>query len=409
MLSVGEAQANILAAFGPLAPVAVSLRDALGLTLAEDVIAGRDLPPFANSAMDGYAIRSADTLSTRDAEPIELRVSGQAAAGYPADATVDSGCAVRIMTGAPVPDGADAVVRFEDTEEIAGAGGVHRIVLCRAVPAGENIRPGGEDARQGEPVLSAGAQIRPAEIALLAAIGRAAVSVHRRPRVGVLVTGDEVVEPGEPLGPGQIWNSNGAMIEAQVRQCGGEPVSLGVAKDTTDAVHAKLAAVENLDLLITTGGVSVGDFDVVKDVLRAEGSVAIWNIRIKPGKPLAFGWLGSTPLIGLPGNPVAASVAFTQFARAAILTMLGRTDVAIPEIHARVLDRIENRGGRRQYVRVRVEASPDGYVARLAGEQGSAMLTSLAHSNGLLVVPENCPVAEPGMTMTVQMPDWDLG
>lgn len=409
MLSVDEAQSNILAAFGPLPPVEVPLRAALDLTLAEDVILGCDLPPFANSAMDGYAVRAEDTALANVSAPTELCVSGQAAAGHRPDAPVEFGCAVRIMTGAPIPEGADAVVRFEDIEEIAGVEGIDRIVLRRAVPPGENIRHAGEDARQGQTVLSAGARIRPAEIALMAAIGRAAVPIHRRPRVGVLVTGDEVIEPGELPQAGQIWNSNGPMIEAQIRQCGGEPVALGVAKDTTDAVQAKLAALEQLDLLVTTGGVSVGDFDVVKDVLRSEGRVDLWNIRIKPGKPLAFGMLGDTPLIGLPGNPVAASIAFTQFARPAILTMLGRTDVAIPEIQARVLDRIENRGGRRQYVRVRVDASPDGYVAHLAGGQGSAMLTSLARSNGLLVVPESCPVVEPGTTMTVQMTDWDLG
>ena len=409
MLSVDEAQSKILDAFEPLSPMEVPLRAALGLTLTQDIIADRDLPPFANSAMDGYAIRSADTSAREQSVPTELRVSGQAAAGYQPDSTVEPGCAIRIMTGAPVPDGADAVVRFEDAVEVAGVAGVDRIVLRRTVPMGENIRPAGEDARQEQTVLHAGARIRPFEIALMAAIGRAAVSVHRRPRVGVLVTGDEVVEPGELLGAGQIWNSNGPMIEAQVRQCGGEPVALGIAKDTTDEVHAKLTCLEDLDLLITTGGVSVGDFDVVKDVLHAEGRVGLWNIRIKPGKPLAFGWIGDTPLIGLPGNPVAAAIAFTQFARPAILTMLGRTDVAIPQIQARVLDRIENRGGRKQYVRVRVDASPDGYVAHLAGGQGSAMLTSLARSNGLLVVPESCAIAEPGMRMTVQMPDWDLG
>jgi molybdopterin molybdotransferase len=335
-----------------------------------------------------------------------LKVSGQATAGHEPEGALEPGCAVRIMTGAPVPEGADAVVRFEETGEQGEAGWIG---VPRSIRPYENIRPAGEDARQGEIVLTAGTRIRPAEIGLLAAVGRTHVTVHRRPKVAVLVTGDEVVGVGATLEPGQIWNSNGPMIVAQVRQCGGEPIVLGVARDTTDSVRERLSEVVDADLLITTGGVSVGDFDVVKDVLQAEGRTELWQVRIKPGRPLAFGWIGDTPLIGLPGNPVAAYVAFAQFARPAILTMLGRRDVSMPTVRVRLLDRIENRGDREQYARVRVEGTPDGYVARIAGGQGSGMLTSLARSNGLLVIPETCDVAEPGMSFTVQMPDWDRG
>jgi molybdopterin molybdotransferase len=235
------------------------------------------------------------------------------------------------------------------------------------------------------------------------------VTVHRRPRIGVLVTGDELVSSGEPLAPGRIWNSNGPMVAAQVRQSGGEPVGLGVANDTAAAMRARLAGIDGLDLLVTTGGVSVGDFDIVKDVLRAEGRIELWSLRIKPGKPLAFGRVGETPVIGLPGNPVAAAVAFWQFVRPVIRTMLGRRDVHLPEIEAVLLDRVENRGRRRQYVRVRLERDGDGYTARVAGGQGSAMLISLSRADGLLVVPEHCAVATPGTLMTVQLPDRDEG
>ncbi|HEV2108479.1 MAG TPA: gephyrin-like molybdotransferase Glp, partial [Thermomicrobiales bacterium] len=283
------------------------------------------------------------------------------------------------------------------------------IGISQPVQQGKNIRLAGEDTRAGDRILSAGTRLRPAEIGLLAAAGRSHVLVHRRPRVAVLVTGDEVVAPGEPLQPGQIWNSNGAMVASQIRQCGGEPAHLGIARDTVDAVRAKLGQTAGVDLLVTTGGVSVGDYDIVKDVLQSEGRIDLWQIRLKPGKPLAFGWVGDTPLIGLPGNPVAAAVAFAQFVRPAILTMLGRRDITMPTVQARLLDRVENRGGRQHYVRVRIDPAPDGYVARLAGEQGSGMLTSLARANGLLVVPETCPLAEPGMVFPVQMPDWDLG
>lgn len=223
------------------------------------------------------------------------------------------------------------------------------------------------------------------------------------------MTGDEIVSPGESLQEGQIWNSNGPMIASQVRQCGGEPVVLGVASDLTESIRERVALAGDLDLLVTTGGVSVGDFDIVKDVLRAEGDVELWRLRIRPGKPLAFGRLGSTVVLGLPGNPVAAAIAFWQFGRAAILTMLGQRDVRMPEVEARVCDRIVNHGGGRQYVRVELTREKGGYAARLSGGQGSAMLTSLARADGLLVIPEDCDVAEPGMVMRVQVPDWGLG
>lgn len=406
MLSIDEARLRILEAFAPLTTLMLPIQEALGLTLAEDVSASMDLPPFTNSAMDGYAVRTSDTGDAQPGTPVWLRIAGTAAAGQPPQGMVSPGSAVRIMTGAPVPQGADAVVRFEEIDESSKSGWIG---IQRAVCPGENIRPTGEDAKEGEVVLAAGVRIGPANIGLLAAVGRTRVVVHRRPRVAVLVTGDEVVEPGNPLRPGQIWNSNGPMVAAHIRHCGGEPLLLGVARDTSEAVRASLSQASGVDLLITTGGVSVGDYDVVKDVLQAEGRIDLWQVQIKPGKPLAFGRIGDTPLIGLPGNPVAAFVAFAQFARPAILTMLGRRDVRIPTVPAQLLDRIDNHGGRRQFVRIRVELKLNGYVARLAGRQGSGMLASLARANGLLVIPESCAVAEPGMTFPVQMPDWDLG
>lgn len=211
------------------------------------------------------------------------------------------------------------------------------------------------------------------------------------------------------MGPGHIWNSNGPMIAAQIRQCGGMPVSLGTVGDAASDLRERIAAAGDLDLLITTGGVSVGDFDLVKDVLRTEGEVDLWRLKIRPGKPLAFGYLGGTIVLGLPGNPVAAAVAFWQFGRAAVLTMLGCSDTRIPEIEARVTERIMNRGGRTNYVRVRIGHDAAGYTASLAGSQGSAMLTSLARADGLLVIPEECEVAEPGLVLRVQMPHWGLG
>jgi molybdopterin molybdotransferase len=224
----------------------------------------------------------------------------------------------------------------------------------------------------------------------------------------VLVTGDEVIPPGAALAPGQIFNSSGPMIAALVRDAGGDAIDLGLAGDTVESMRDRLAAIRDIDLLITTGGVSVGDFDVVKDVLRELGDVDLWSVRIKPGKPLAFGHIGPMNVLGLPGNPVAAVVAFLQFARPTILTMLGRRDVAMPAIEATARDRIANRGRRTLFARVVVERSSGGYVATLAGGQGSAMIASLARANGLLVVPEDVDVVEPGDAVTVQMPGWDL-
>jgi molybdopterin molybdotransferase len=280
-----------------------------------------------------------------------------------------------------------------------------------ATPArpGENIRPIGEDVHAGEMVLAAGTRVRPAEIGVLATLNRTEVTVHRRPRVGVLATGDEVVDAGEPLGPGQIRNSNAPMLGALVARCGGEAVPLGTARDTEEDLRDRLARAEGLDLLLTTGGVSVGDYDLVKQVLQAQGRIDLWEVRIKPGKPLAFGCVGRTPVLGLPGNPVAAAVAFEQFARPAIRKMLGHRTLEIPTVIARLEGRVENRGGRRHYVRVAVEASPQGYVARVAGGQGSGVLSTLAKANALLIIPETLPAAEDGVLLPAQMVDWDLG
>lgn len=404
-LTVDEARARVLAAVRPLPASEVSLDEASGLVLAQDIAAKRDLPPFDNSAMDGFALVAADTTGAGGESPVTLAVAGDIPAGHIASGRVGPGQAMRIMTGAPIPDGADAVERVEHVEHLADGW----IMLRRPVKPGANIRPAGEDAHAGEVVLVAGTRLHPGAIGLLAATGHARVAVHRRPRVGVLVTGDEVVPPGDPLAPGQIWNSNGPMIAAQIRQCGGLPVSLGPAGDSADALRERIAGAGDLDLLVTTGGVSVGDFDLVKDVLQVAGDVALWRLKIRPGKPLAFGRLGETTVLGLPGNPVAAAVAFWQFGRAAVLAMLGWSDTRIPEIEARVADRIVNRGGRTQFVRVRVRQGKEGCEARLAGEQGSAMLTSLARADGLLVIPEACEVAEPGMVLRVQMPHWGLG
>jgi molybdopterin molybdotransferase len=407
--SVDSARETIVGAVAHLSAMTVAIDDALGLVLAEDVRAPLDVPPFANSAMDGYAVIASDTVPASAASPVGLEVIGEAPAGVACPIAVESGTAIRIMTGAPIPRGADAVVRFEDVEEPPAAThlkGRRSILVSRMARKQDNIRPAGEDVEAGQMVLSVGTPIRPAEIGMLASMGCAEIRVHRRPRIAVLATGDELVAPGGALGPGQIYNSNTSTICALVRRTGGESVALGIARDTTEDLRRSLRHLLDIDLILTTGGVSVGDYDLVKHVLQREGIVDLWQVRIKPGKPLAFGSLDEVPLIGLPGNPVAAAVAFEQFARPAIQRMLGHRAPSIPTVQARLLDRIENRGGRRHFVRARTWLQDGSYVSTRAGRQGSAIMTSLVNGNSLVVVPEDCPVAEPGMMVEAQMLDW---
>ncbi len=412
MIGVDEALERILASFTPLPGPSTPILDALGLVLAEDVVAGDNLPPFANSAMDGYAVRASDTTKASKDRPVGLHVIGYVRAGAAPERHVTEGTAIRIMTGAPLPAGADAVVRFEDTDEdglVPGVAHPGRVSIKRAAAPGDHVRPAGEDLKTGETPLRAGTRLGAPEIGLLAAMNRETVVVHRRPRVAILSTGDEVVAVGTEAQTGQIRDSNGNMLAAMTRQLGGEPLLLGIARDADDELRAQLGAARAADLLVTSGGVSHGDYDVVKQVLQREGEIAIWQVRMKPGKPLAFGRIGGTALLGLPGNPVAAAVGFAQFGRPAILTMLGRRDLAMPTIQATVAERIENGGGRRHFVRVVVAGNAnDGYSARLAGHQGAGILTSLVRANGLLVVPEEMDAVEPGTRLPVQMIDWDL-
>lgn len=411
MLGVDDALDRILAVFGPLPPVEVPLLDALGLVLAESVSADASIPPFRNSAMDGYAVRAAETEGATVGRPVRLPVSAHLAAGAEVTAALQAGTAARIMTGAALPLGADAVVRFEETDEETpdgGGAGSPSVAVFRPARSGDNVREAGEDVRRGEAVLAAGIRLRPAEIGLLASLNRSTARVHPRPRVAILSTGDEIVDLGPALRMGQVRNSNGYTLAAMAARFGATPVQLGIARDTVDDLSWKLTTAHDADLLVTSGGVSLGDFDLVKDVLRDTGEVSIWQVRMKPGKPLAFGRVGGRPLLGLPGNPVAAAVSFELFGRPAILKMLGVTDLAPPTVEATVTERLDNRGHRRHYVRAVVGRDRRGdFVVRTAGEQGAGVLSSLARANGLLVVPEHLAVAEPGMRLPVILLDAD--
>jgi molybdopterin molybdotransferase len=364
--------------------------------------------------MDGYAVRAQDVVGASPASPVRLDVIGSVAAGYVAGISLQPGTAVRIMTGAPLPQGADAVVPYEDTSDFDRPKDARlddpadTIEVRQPVESRDHVRPAGEDIRRGELVMAPGRLVRPQEIGVLASLGREEVQVHRQPRVAVLATGDELLEIHEPLSPGKIRNSNEYTNAALVTRTGGIPLRLGIARDARADLVAKirLGLEQGADLFLTSGGVSVGDYDVVKDVLDTEGEMEFWQVNMKPGKPLAFGLLaGGVPLIGLPGNPVSAMVSFEQFARPAILKMLGHADLAKPTVQA-VVDQALTNSGRRGFVRVIVTHQEDGYHARTTGEQGSGVLTSMAKANGLAIVPEGTHQVEAGTELTVQMLDW---
>ena len=415
MLSVEEALARVLALVHELPAEDAPILDAVGQTLAADVRAPFDVPALANSAMDGYAVRAADTAGASAAAPAALRVIGQIQAGGLPTLPVGPGEAVRIMTGAPVPQGADAVVPWELTNEadLRRAGQPHPSVVeaRRAASPGDHVRPSGEDAAAGSLVLSKGRVLDPPAVGMLAAFGYASCRVVRRPRVAVLATGDEVQAPGEPLRPGHLYDSNTYGVAAALTQWGAEPVLLGVAGDDMDALRERLRAGLDADMLVTSAGVSAGAFDIVKDALAEFGSIDFWSVRMRPSRPLAFGLLRapggrSVPHLGLPGNPVSALVALAQFARPAVAKMMGREPTPLPRIEAVAADAIVNFDGRRVYARVTLSRKDGRVHARLTGAQGSNLLTSMAAADGLAICPEDTPEIPAGGAVAVELLDW---
>lgn len=417
MISVDEAFEKILSHFQALEPQRQPILDCLGQVLAEDVRSTINVPPLDNSAMDGYAVRAEDVRGATSSSPMYLRVVGEIAAGSLPSVEVRPGQAIRIMTGAPVPRGADAVVRFEDTDEVSrreSGGDPSRIgVLCRA-EEGLNIRRSGEDIASGDQVLTRGKVLRPQEIGLLASLGCATALVIRRPIVAVLATGDELIGVDQPLSPGKIYDSNSYTIAAEVSRYGGIPRIIGIGRDSVESLNDKIDQGLDTDMLITSGGVSKGDYDMVKDVLAERGEIDFWTVRMKPGKPLAFGTMVTAeakkerkvPHLGLPGNPVSSMITFEQFARPAILKMLGYDNLAKPAVRATIDRDIPNRDGKRVFVRVIVTERSGQYYASLTGPQGSGILTSMVKANGLAVIPESQKLVSVGDTVDVQMLDW---
>jgi molybdopterin molybdotransferase len=397
-LSVQEASATILAGIHALEAERVPLRNAFGRVLADDVLSPIDHPPWDNSSMDGYAVRAADIAFATESSPVTLPVLETVRAGQRASQSVAPRTAIRIMTGAPIPDGANTVIRVEDTDA-----GEKWVAIRDARDAGRNVRPRGEDLRAGDVALPRGTVVGAAHLGVLASVGCALVPVHRRPRVAVLASGDEIVDVDQydAVRRGErIVSSNSYTIVAAARAAGAEVLDLGIVGDDPTAYEAKIARARGCDLLITSGGVSVGAFDFTKDVLRSLGAeLHLWRIRMRPGAPLGFGTLDGMPWLGLPGNPVSAMVTFELFARPLIRRQHGETKVFRHTLDVRTHDDISLAAPLTHFLRAIVEWNSDGATARLTGPQGSGLLTSMARANALLVVPAERQVVRAGETL----------
>jgi molybdopterin molybdotransferase len=394
MLSVAEARARIVAAFRPLGSEQVGLTSALGRVLAEDVAARVTQPPADVSAMDGYAVRAADVATA----PARLRVVGQAPAGGSYDGTVGAGEAVRIFTGGPLPAGTDTIVIQEDT----AAEGEH-VVVREGAARGTYVRPAGLDFKAGDVLLRKGRLLTSRDIGIAAAMNVPWLSVTRRPRIAVLATGDEVVMPGDAIGRHQIVSSNGLSLAAFVTACGGDPIHLGIAPDDRDALRRMAEAAIGADLLVTSGGASVGDHDLVQAVLGEAGmTVDFWKIAMRPGKPLMFGRIGATPVLGVPGNPVSTLVCATIFLRPAIDVMLGRTAEAEPQATALLGRDLPVNDSREDYLRARLSYDAQGRrVATPFDRQDSSMLSLMASADCLVIRPPRAPAIAAGSTVDI--------
>jgi len=407
MISVEEALDRVLAYVNVLGAEEKPILECLGQVLDEDICSPFDVPPLDNSAMDGYAVKADDAAGAVPSTPVTLDVVGEARAGAVPSRQVDTGTAIRIMTGAPLPRGADSVVQFEHTdEEQQGEHPPRRIGILQPVTRGQNVRRAGEDIARGEQVLAKGTVLRPAEIGVLASLGKERARVIRRPVVAILATGDELVELGQPLTEGKIYNSNSYGTAALVTRCGGIPRVLGIATDDAADIEAKIDQALSSDILLTSGGVSMGDYDFVKEVLAEQGEISFWTVRMKPGKPLAFGNIRGRPHLGLPGNPVSVMITFELFARPAILRMMGKKKLSKPTIEATLEGSVKNTDGRRIFARAAVRRDGGRYLARITGPQGSGILTSMSQANGLVIVPEDSSGVKDGDTVKVLMLDW---
>lgn len=406
MIPVKEARDIVLGRIPMLGAERVELFSALGRVLAEDVLAPYDVPPHNNSAMDGYAVRSEDVKRASRDNPVVLEVIEDLPAGYISQQPVGKQQAIRIMTGAAIPEGADAVVRVEETARGEGKS----VLIFKEVPPRCDMRLAGEDIRQGEIVLQKGKLIRPAEIGLLASLGRSSIQVYQRAQVAILSTGDELVNIDEPLQPGKIINSNSYSLAALVLETGAIPIQLDIAKDTQADLEEKFSHGLRADVIISSGGVSVGDYDLVKDILNKSGSeMQFWKVCMKPGKPQAFGSIAGKPTFGLPGNPVSSMVSYEIFVRPALLKMMGYTRIYRSVVSATIEEDMKKTDKRKHFVRVILRNEHGKYIASTTGAQGSGILSSMSKANGLAVIEEERLIVRVGENVPVMVLDESLG
>ncbi|HPC04646.1 MAG TPA: molybdopterin molybdotransferase MoeA [Syntrophales bacterium] len=404
MIAVEQALREILEQVPVLGLEKVDILEALGRVLGEDVRAPRDIPPQDNSAMDGFAVNSEDTLGAAAENPLFFDIVEDIPAGHVPQKIVGFAEAARIMTGASIPRGADAVVKVEDTEMEDG-----RVKFRSPVRKGENVRRSGEDVRMDEIVLTRGRKIRPAEIGMLASLGRSFVSVHQKPLVAVLATGNELADVDGILSPATIVSSNSYSLSAQVIEAGGIPLILGIAKDRKEDMKDKYLQALRADIIISSAGVSVGDYDLVKDVIQELGTdIRFWKVAMRPGRPLVFGTMGGKPIFGLPGNPVSSMISFEQFVRPSIRKMTGHTNLFRRTLQAALEEGVDKVAGLRFFLRGVVRKMDGKYVVSMTGEQGSGILKSMVLANGIIVLPEEGTKVPRGTAVTVQVLDDSL-
>ena len=391
LLSVDQARERILSHFQPVTTETLPLAGCSNRVLAQDIAATSDLPPFNNSSMDGFAVRGADVVDAATDSPRNLRVVADIPAGSYPTISLGPGEAARIMTGAPVPEGADAVIPVEDTNfdnRDAGTPAPDEVQIFKSARSGANVRPRGMDLRAGEIVLNKGRVLKPQDLGLLAMLGFANVPVYRKPRIALFSSGDELLPVEAPLEEGKIRDSNSYTLAALIEEIGAEVIRLGVAKDNPDSVKTLLEkAVElNVDLILSSAGVSVGAFDFVKQVIESDGKMDFWRVNMRPGKPLAFGQYKQIPFVGLPGNPVSSFVGFEVFVRPTLQRLRGSLAGDRPTFRVKCEEQIDS-DGRESYLRAQVREEEGNFIARLTGHQGSGNLHSLVQANALLIIP----------------------
>ena len=399
LLSVDEAREKVLSQIQPLAPLQLPLTEAYGCVAAQDVVAERDLPEFASSAMDGFAVRASDVSGATPTSPVELKIVGRAMIGRRPDATVGGGEAVRIATGAPIPAGADTIVPIENAELLG-----ETVRFVDGPPPGRHIRPAGEDVREGQVLVPAGKRLGAPELGLLANAGFPHPLVHPRPRVIVLSTGDELIPPTETPEFGQIRDSNAYTIFAALRDVGAMPVLAGIVKDDVEALkETVLNYLIQADAFVSSGGVSVGERDVVKAAFVRRGELDFYKVAMQPGMPQGFGHIEGKPYFGLPGNPVSVFVSFEVLLRPALLKMMGRSQLFRPEVTATLAEDVVGPRGKLQFARVLVERTEEGWVATPTGARGSNLISTVVRANGLAMIPVGTEVARAGSQLRVMV------